>query len=190
MIQLISREEYYNHISQDTDYHKLFSPLNFSFDFPEHYTEEMYFLVDNAYYIVYIFSLSFVLIPAQYDVEEIKKRILNSESRASMTDWVITKISDDTSFTLNTFMKYDFEILMSGKDVESIKGENKGSWNLINERTGEIINFELLSAWETTQYVRKYIAFAEKEAIPMDKEKVAKKSKFIELLIHGCKKSV
>lgn len=195
MIQLISKKEFQSHFSEDTNYIRVFNDLidltgNCRY-FEDYNTAQVYLLIDNTYYVVYIPSVNYLLIPETYDVEDVKARVIK-DSKVLVTDWKLEKVSDEITYSLNTFKIVEDQISITRENLrpELEDGKEKGSWCLINERTGEEIAFELKPSWSSDETTYKEIAYEEKAKRPVIVKEIKEKSNFIKLLIHGCKKSV
>lgn len=190
MIQLISREYYYNNVGIGVDFKKAY--IHLDVDVPEKYSGELtfkkdalYLLLDEEFFIAYSLILNYIYVPVDYDISDILKRLLE-DPVIRFQYWDLKKTSETVTNILN-----HFEIVFSGIYVpdELIKISDKGSWCLICERTGEKFSFELSDKnyfWESLPgFNRKLISYREKTIFPIKVEEILRKDKFIELVING-----
>lgn len=120
----------------------------------------------SGYLFVYFNSLDILLIPNNYNKEEVIEEIKNS--RLTMDDWGLTKLSDKKKYIINTYLRGEHRSM----DLDPIIEE--GTYEIKNTRTNERFEVSIYICYKYSYYSN-YIAY---DDIAYDDDLIRTRDKF------------
>lgn len=187
VVNVISREWFYRDLPKDVEYISVYLD---SLRVPQEYESrfwEYFFEIEGQGKFILVPFFKRVIIPSIYSgtvaVDEIDFTCI------SFDDWKLNKISEEPNpeYIKNYYRKHD-SYWITDEDLGICK-LNRGSYQLLNNRTNEIIEFSLVrnDKWGWDNGV--FLCFPEKCVNPIKIKEINKKETFITYLVDGTRKT-